>query len=128
MALVDKHNSLEKLNLKFENQHGIEEIVWWKEEFVLELREDIQPITIVVQGTVSFIQEMNSYLATKLKPIYRQVTIINCFEIYDTNDILYNILDEHDYVFNTAGMNEKSAIFHGYIDKKKVLKDSTVAP
>ena len=26
--------------------------------------------------------------------------------------ILYNILDEHDFVFNTAGMNKKSEIFH----------------
>ena len=37
--------------------------------------------------------------------------------------MLYNILDEHDFVFNTAGMNEKTEIFPGYIDKKKALHE-----
>ena len=112
---------VEKLNLKFDNKNGINDVVWLNEDFVLELREEITPVNIVVQGTTNFINEMNMYLEKNLKPLYRQVTIINCYEIYDTNEILYNILDEHDFVFNTAGMNEKSAIFHGYIDKKKTL-------
>ena len=110
-----------KLNLKFENKNGIDDIVWLNEDFVLELKEEISPVTIVVQGTIDFIKDINLYLETNLKPLYRKVTVINCYEIYDTNDILYNILDEHDFVFNTAGMNEKSDIFHGYIDKKKAL-------
>ncbi|MBQ9314724.1 MAG: hypothetical protein IJ220_07035 [Clostridia bacterium] len=106
-----------KLNLKFENKNGMNDVLWLDENFVLELKEEIKPVTIVVQGAVSFIKEINTYIAVKAKELYRHVTIINCYEIYDTNDILYNILDEHDYVFNTAGMNEKSAIFHGYIEK-----------
>ena len=114
-------NLVSKLNLKFENKNGINDIVWLNENFVLELKEEINPVTIVVQGTVDFIKEINKYLETNLKPLYRKVTIINCFEIYDTNDILYNILDEHDFVFNTAGMNKKSDIFHGYIDKKEAM-------
>ena len=32
-------------------------------------------------------------------------------------------LNKHDYVFNTAGMNEKNDIFPGYIDKKKALHE-----
>lgn len=110
-----------KLNLKFENKNGLDDVIWLNDDFVIELKEEITPVTIVVQGTIDFIKEINVYLENSLKPIYRKVTIINCFEIYDTNDILYNILDEHDYVFNTAGMNKKSDIFHGYIDKKEVL-------
>ena len=110
-----------KLNLKFENKNGLDDVIWLNDDFVIELKEEITPVTIVVQGTIDFIKEINSYLENNLKPIYRKVTIINCFEIYDTNDILYNILDEHDYVFNTAGMNKKSDIFHGYIDKKELL-------
>lgn len=110
-----------KLNLKFENKNGLDDVIWLNDDFVIELKEEVTPVTIVVQGTIDFIKEINVYLENSLKPIYRKVTIINCFEIYDTNDILYNILDEHDYVFNTAGMNKKSDIFHGYIDKKEVL-------
>ena len=74
-----------------------------------------------MQGTTQFVKEINFYLESSIKQIYRNVTIINCYEIYDTNDILYNILDEHDFVFNTAGMNKKSDIFHGYIDKKEAI-------
>lgn len=110
-----------KLNLKFENKNGIDDVVWLKEDFVLELKEEISPVTVVVQGTTEFIKDINLYLEKNLKPLYRKVTIINCYEIYDTNDILYNILDEHDFVFNTAGLNKKSDIFQGYIDKKEPL-------
>lgn len=109
-----------KLNLKFENKNGINDIEWINDELILNLKEEIKPVTMIVQGDLSFIKDINRYIEANIKNIYRKVTIINCYEIYDTNDILYNILDEHDFVFNTAGMNEKSAIFHGYIDKKKV--------
>jgi len=108
-----------KLNLKFDNKNGINDVVWLNENFALELKEEIKPVTIIVQGSVSFIKEINMYLDANFKILYRDITIINCYEIYDTNEILYNILDEHDFVFNTAGMNEKSAIFHGYVDKSK---------
>ena len=108
-----------KLNLKFENKNGINDVVWLNENFVLELKEEISPITIVVQGDIPFIKDINQYIQANRNSLYRNVTIINCYEIYDTNEMLYNILDEHDYVFNTAGMNEKSDIFHGYVDKNK---------
>ena len=102
-----------KLNLKFENKNGINDVIWLNENFVMELREEISPITIVVEGDINFIRDINLYIESNRKALYRNVTIINCFEIYDTNEILYNILDEHDFVFNTAGMNKKSDIFHG---------------
>lgn len=110
-----------KLNLKFENKNGLNDVIWLNEDFVLELKEEIKPVSIVVQGTTDFIKEINIYFEKNLKPLYRKITVINCYEIYDTNDVLYNILDDHDFVFNTAGMNEKSDIFHGYIDKNKAL-------
>ena len=92
-------------------------------------REYVKDLITKLLKSVGFKKEFNKYSMDETiigswidgKPIYRKVTIINCFEIYDTNDILYNILDEHDYVFNTAGMNKKSDIFHGYIDKKELL-------
>lgn len=108
-----------KLNLKFENKNGLNDVMWLDENFSFELKEEKRPLTIIVQGAMSFIKEINMYIDANFKNLYREVTVINCFEIYDTNEMLYNILDEHDYVFNTAGMNEKSAIFHGYIEKSK---------
>lgn len=108
-----------KLNLKFENKNGLNDVMWLDENFSFELKEEKRPLTIIIQGAMSFIKEINMYIEANFKNVYREVTVINCFEIYDTNEILYNILDEHDYVFNTAGMNKKSAIFHGYIEKSK---------
>ena len=114
---------VKKLNLKFENEKGLEDIEWLGDEFMLEMQSEVNPVTIIVQGTYEFIKEINSYIEQKIQPIYEQLTIINCFEVYNTNTMLYNILDEHDYVFNTAGLNEKSEIFPGYIDKRKSVKE-----
>ena len=112
-----------KLNLKFENKNGINDVIWLDENFKLDIKVEKRPIDIIVQGTVNFIKDINSYIDNNFKKIYREITVINCYEIYDTNEMLYNILDEHDYVFNTAGMNEKSAIFHGYINKNETFGD-----
>lgn len=110
-----------KLNLKFENEKGLDDVKWLSEEFVLELKEEEEPVTIVIQGTIEFVKEINMYIEQKISPLYTNLKVINCYEVYNTNTMLYNILDEHDYVFNTAGLNEKNEIFPGYIDKKKEL-------
>ena len=115
---------VKKLNLKFENEKGLDDIKWLSEEFVLEMNEEVEPVTIIVQGTLEFIKEINSYIEQKISPIYSNLKIINCYEVFNTNTMLYNILDEHDFVFNTAGLNEKTEIFPGYIDKKKILKEA----
>ncbi len=115
---------VKKLNLRFENEKGLDDIKWLSEEFVLEMSEEVNPVTIVVQGSLEFIKEINSYIDEKIAPLYRALTIINCYEVYNTNTMLYNILDEHDFVFNTAGLNEKAEVFPGYIDKKKALSEA----
>lgn len=112
---------VKRLNLHFENEKGIDEISWFNDDFVMEINEEINPITIVVQGTIEFIKEINTYLSANLIPSSTEIKIINCYEVYDTNTMLYNILDEHDFVFNTAGMNKKSDIFPGYIEPAKIL-------
>lgn len=114
-------NLVKKLNIRFENEHGIDEIAWLNEDFVMELREECVPVNVVVQGTMEFITEINNYLKQRLLPLYAELRIINCYEVYNTNTMLYNILDEHDFVFNTAGMNKKTDIFPGYIESTKIL-------
>jgi hypothetical protein len=112
---------VKRLNLHFENEKGIDEITWFTDEFVMEINEETNPITIVVQGSMEFIKEINSYLSANLQSSLAEIRIINCYEVYDTNTMLYNILDEHDFVFNTAGMNKKVDIFPGYIEPAKIL-------
>lgn len=113
---------VKKLNLRFENENGIDDIEWLGEDFTMEIEELCVPVTIIVQGTMEFIKEMNTFLINRLSESYAEITIINCYEVYNSNNMLYNILDEHDFVFNTAGMNPKSEIFPGYVEKTKVLK------
>ena len=115
-------NLVKKVNLRFENENGIDDITWLNEDFVIEVRDECVPVTFVVEGTMEFIADINSYLMQHLQPAYAELRIINCYEVYNTNTMLYNILDEHDFVFNTAGMNKKSDIFPGYVEKTKVLK------
>ena len=112
-----------KLNLKFENGKGLEDVSWLGEEFELEMKKEDTPITIVVEGTNEFIAEINNYLEQNIAQNFDNLTIINCYEVYNTSTMLYTILDAHDYVFNTAGLNEKSEIFPGYIEKKKGIKE-----
>lgn len=115
---------VKKLNLRFENEKGLDDIKWLSEEFVIEMKEESDPVTIIIQGTIEFINEINLYIEQKIATIYSNLKIINCYEVYNTNNMLYNILDEHDFVFNTAGMNEKTEIFPGYIEKKINKRDS----
>ncbi len=114
-------NLVKKLNLHFENENGINDVMWFNEDFVMEIREECTPVTIVVEGTMEFIKEINTYLVDRLYPLYLDLSIINCYEVYNSNNMLYNILDEHDFVFNTAGMNKKSEVFPGYIEPTKIL-------
>jgi hypothetical protein len=112
---------VKRLNLHFENEKGIDEVKWFNEEFVMEIKEEENPVSIVIQGTMEFISEINTYLLNKIGAKYPELRIINCYEVYNSNAMLYNILDEHDFVFNTAGMNSKSEVFPGYIEPAKIL-------
>lgn len=113
---------VKKLNLRFENENGIDDIKWLGEDFAMEIEDECVPVTVIVQGTMEFIKEINTYLLDKLSASYAELRIINCYEVYNSNTMLYNILDEHDFVFNTAGMNKKTDIFPGYVEKTKILK------
>ena len=87
----------------------------------MEIKEEENPVSIIIQGTMEFIKEINTYLLNKIGSKYPELRIINCYEVYNSNTMLYNILDEHDFVFNTAGMNPKSEVFPGYIEPVKIL-------
>ena len=68
----------------------------------------------IIKETVDYINEVNQYLEIKLEKVYREIRIINCYELYDSNNYLYEILDKHDYVFNTGGLKKKEYVFPDY--------------
>lgn len=105
---------MEKIEIPFYNSNGIEAIEWCQDYEKIEIQGAVQPIDIFVQGTVNYIDEVNQYLERKLKKVYREIRIINCYELYDSNPFLYEILDKHDYVFNTGGLKRKEYVFPDY--------------
>ena len=103
-----------KINIKFENENGLNDITWIQGNSVVEIRPECVPVSIFVQGTYEFIDKTNHYLKGSLEKIYRECRIVNCYEVFDTNNMLYEILEKHDYVFNTGGLHKKEEIFPDY--------------
>ena len=109
---------VDKIDVKFYNENGIEDIKWIRDVEELDIQNEINPINIFIQGTLDYIDEINSYIDMKFKNVYREVKIINCYELYDSNNFLYEILDRHDYVFNTGGLKQKEFVFPDYIESR----------
>jgi hypothetical protein len=109
---------VDKIEVKFYNENGIEDIKWIRDVEELDIQNEINPINIFIQGTVEYIDEINGYIDMKFKNVYREIKIINCYELYDSNNFLYEILDRHDYVFNTGGLKQKEFVFPDYTESR----------
>lgn len=109
---------VQKINIKFENENGIDDITWLNEDLTVDINGKCGKLSIIVQGTYEFICEINKFLDDSLKDFYGDCTIINCYEVFDTNNMLHNILREHDFVFNTGGLHKKEDIFPDYKEDK----------
>ena len=107
-----------KIDIKFYNKNGIDDIRWVRDFEKLDIDSGVNPTDIFIQGTEDYINEVNTYLQKQLGNIYREVRIINCYELYDSNNSLYDILDKHDYVFNTGGLKRKEFVFPDYAESR----------
>lgn len=105
---------INKIDIQFYNQNGIQDIFWCKDYEELDIDNGVNPTNIFIQGTIDYIEEVNCYLERKFNKIYREIRIMNCYELYDSNNFLYEILDKHDYVFNTGGLKLKEYVFPDY--------------
>ena len=112
--MIGIKNLVNKIDIKFYNKNGINDINWIKDIDELDISSEINPINIFVQGTEDYINNVNCYLSEYLKSTYREIRIVNCYELYDSNNSLYEILDKHDFVFNTGGLKRKEYVFPDY--------------
>ena len=112
----------EKINIRFENENGINDITWINDETILDIKNECAKATIIVQGTYDFIHEINRLINDNLRELYKECIVINCFDIFETNDMLHNILNEHDFVFNTGGIHKKEEIFPDYKEEKIIAE------
>lgn len=111
---------INRINVKFENKNGIDEIIWLNELPTDIISTICTKTSIIVQGTYEFIENINKCLEKNISNIYKDCTIISCYEVFDTNNMLYNILENHDFVFNTGGLHKKEDIFPDY-NKDKIF-------
>ena len=74
---------------------------------------------IFVSGNRSYIKEINILLKKFFeKNKCNNIKIINCYKVLEFDDNIKEILDEHEYIFNTAGIHKIEDVFEDY--KKEI--------
>lgn len=109
---------VDRINIKFENENGINDITWINEDCIDSIKNECTKASVIVQGTYEFIEGVNKLLDDRLFDLYKECTIINCYDVFDTNSMFHNILQKHDFVFNTGGLQKKEDIFPDYKEEK----------
>ena len=112
----------QKISVKFENKNGIDDITWIDGDTILNLNSEYEKTSIIIQGTYDYIETINNLLSQGLKKVFKECLIINCYDVFDTNNMLHEILEKHDYIFNTGGLHKKEEIFPDYKSDQKVAR------
>lgn len=116
---------LSKMNLKPETQNKILEINWnsnktckYSEIKKQILEKDVQAVNIITTGTQNYMDNANRNIEKLLKEINcKKVTIIDCYDATMYKEI-DDILDNHDFILNAAGIKKKEEVYPNY--KKKL--------
>lgn len=118
---------ISKMNLKTETKDKILGINWTSNTILKysNIEKDITKqlktsnnIEIIINGNNEYIEIMNKNINKTLsknqnKIKNKQINIINCYEIAQFENIS-EILDQHDLILNTSGINEINQVFTGY--------------
>ena len=87
-----------------------------------EMRNEKEAI-ILISGSKKYIEMANEMVEkyfSKYKGCKKYITIINCFEVGEFDDDIKEILDEHEYIINTAGVNKIEDVFETYKEKRLI--------
>ena len=78
-------------------------------------------LIVLISGSKKYIKEVNE-IVDKYFSNYRNnkkyITVINCFEVEEFDDDIREILDEHEYIINTSGINKIEDVFEIYKEKQ----------
>lgn len=85
--------------------------------------DNSKEINILISGSQKYInginRTINKFLEKNSNKInYKQITIINCYEVTEFDDNIREILDKHEYILNTSGVRKIEEIFEDY--KRKI--------
>lgn len=118
---------ISKMNLKTETKDKILSINWTSstipkysniEKDILKQLKTSNSIEIIINGTNEYIIAINKNIEKTLvkhqkKIKDKKISIINCYEIAQFENIT-EILDKHDLLLNTSGINNIEQVFTGY--------------
>lgn len=122
---------LSKMNLNENTQEKILTIDWTskpackysnlKEEMEEKLKNS-EKLNIIINGTKEYIEiaNLNIYKAIENLKL-KEITIINCYEITKQSDIK-DILNKHEFVLNTSGINKIENVFKDYKKEEKIAE------
>lgn len=76
---------------------------------------------ILISGSKKYIKTVNEMVDRyfdKYRNNKKYITIINCFEVEEFDNDIREILDEHDFIINTSGINKIEDVFEIYKEKQ----------
>ena len=125
---------LDRLVLNIEDKRKIEKINWEMcnvDKIIEKLEESIcekEEINLIISGRKEYIKMVNLNIDDWIsksysKIVYKNINIINCYEITQLNNNIEDILNEHDSILNTSGQKRLSEVFEGYEEKKDIKKN-----
>ena len=122
---------LSKMNLNQNTQEKILNIDWTSKvvckyskvkEEIEEKVKDNEKLNIIINGTKEYIEITNANIHKAIENLkLKETTIINCYEITKQRDIK-EILNEHQFVLNTSGINKIEDVFKDYKKEEKIAK------
>ena len=78
-------------------------------------------LIVLISGSKKYIKEVNEIVDkyfSKYRNNKKYITVINCFEVEEFDDDIREILDEHEYIINTSGINKIEDVFEIYKEKQ----------
>lgn len=93
------------------------------EKKLKNILENNNEINILISGSRKYIEEANKIIEKFLnkntnKLNKKKITIIDCYEVSEFDDNIREILDSHELIINTSGINKIEDIFEDYKKKK----------
>lgn len=76
---------------------------------------------ILISGSKRYIKIANEMIEkyfSKYKDYKKYITIINCFEVEEFDDDIREILDKHEFIINTSGINRIDDVFEMHKERQ----------
>lgn len=118
---------LSKINLDIKTKNKIENLNWYKknynkyDEFKTFFKCKKLKNIFIVKGSNQYINKLNSFLKYFIsKNQVQEITIVNCYDVSESNQDIKNILENHEKILNTSGEKNIEDVFTNY-DIKRAL-------